>query len=194
MDLIRGGAAVVVAGLVALVVMLPHWLVGADPPAEPRAARGPSSAASAEITGAGADLARVAALFVDFARGDRPLPPSDGPVDVYVGGLLQRRLESVDLLLRDRWQVCPQGGYAARTCPFSPLVAVVGMGDDVAFLDEPPRHPCLAHAGAPEALTGLRGVTITTNRDETCTSYVAVRVYLDDAGLVVAVDLALAQP
>src|SRR5690606_37930995 len=103
MDLIRGGAAAAVAGLVALLIVLPQWLLGAESPGAVPVPSTPSTphadAPVVPTTDAPEELSRVAGLFVDFAAGKRPRPPAGGHVDLYVGGVHQRRLESVDLRL-----------------------------------------------------------------------------------------------
>ncbi len=196
MDLIRGGAAVVVAGLVALLIMLPQALLGDGSPSRPddSSSSPPPGTDTPAVTTTDApeDLARIAGLFVDFAEGARPLPPSGGPVELYVGGHHQRRLAFGDLRLRSRWQLCPPGGYADRACPFSALDAVDDLGRRPAFTEEPPGAPCVEKQDLPADLAGLRGVTITRRGGGDCSSYAAVRLYVDEDDHVRAVDLVLA--
>ena len=194
MDLIRGGAAVVVAGLVALLIMLPQALLGTGSRSDPDRASPSLGSGTSEVTTTDApeDLARVAALFVDFASGERVLPPSEGPLDLYVGGQHQRRLVSIELRLRGRWTTCPTGGYAGRTCPLSAIDELDRMQGRLAFTNEPPAGPCVTPRDTPADLADLRGVTISPVRVTDCSAYAAVRLYVDDTDRLRAVDLVLA--
>ncbi len=141
------------------------------------------------------DLRRIADLFADFARDKSPGPPADTPVDLYVGGVLQRAIPSGDVSDRRQWRVCPGGiGYAARSCPISALVPFVEYPGPIAATTRPPTHPCLAATELPGSLEVYRAVTLTPDENRDCTSYFAVQLFVNDAGQIIAVNLVLSEP
>ena len=75
------------------------------------------------------DLIRIAAMFVDRVRSNRPKldVPIDTPVDLYLGEELITTISAKDAYEdRDAWEVCGSGA-GDRTCPLSALDAVRSM-------------------------------------------------------------------
>jgi len=147
---------------------------------------------------AAADLRRIGGLFVDFARGTEPAhegPPADTPVELFIGGVLARVIPTARMADRHEWRACPGGiGYAARSCPVSPLTPFREYPGPIAMTTEPPAHVCAHPTALPESLDVYRSVTLTPDEGRDCTSYFGVQLFVNDVGQIVAVSLVLSDP
>lgn len=156
----------------------------ADRPARPRSDR--------RVVDPTADLHRVGELFLRFARSPRIGPPADTPIELYVGGRRARTIPGGRLDDPAAWRTCPAGGSAAGApCPFSPLDALRSYPGVIAVTVAPPEHPCLDED---DVRAAPRTVTLTPAAPQTCTSYFAVRLHVNDVGQVTEVDLVHAEP
>jgi hypothetical protein len=145
------------------------------------------------------DLRRIGELFVDFARSADPDhhhgPPADTPIELFIGGVLAKVIPSTRTADRREWQACPGGiGYAARSCPISPLTPLEEYPGPIAMTTEPPAHVCAHPTELPEQLDVYRYVTLAADAGLDCTSYFGVQLFVNDVGQVVAVNLVLSEP
>ncbi len=151
-----------------------------------------------EPTPVSVDLRRIGELFVDFARSADPDhygPPADTPIELFVGGVLQTVVPSTRIPDRDAWQTCPGGiGYAARSCPISPLTPLEEYPGPIAMTAEPPAHVCAHPTELPERLDVYRAVTLAADETLDCTSYFGVQLFVNDVSQIVAVNLVLSEP
>jgi hypothetical protein len=144
------------------------------------------------------DLVRVGELFVRFAHGHQPYgPPVDTPVLLLVGGQPSKTITAREAVERSSWEgLCPDaGGYAGRSCPFSFLEPLANAKEPVAISREPAQHPC-AHPTpvTPAEVGGSRLVTLVPNPGAACPAYVAVELYVNDVGQIVAANLIWSEP
>jgi hypothetical protein len=96
---------------------------------------------------------------------------------------------------RTQWETCPGGvGYAARSCPISPLTPFEFYPGPIAATSQAPAHVCVPAWDLPERLDGYRTVTLTPDEGRDCTSYFAVQLFVNDVGQIVAVNLVLSEP
>lgn len=146
--------------------------------------------------GAGADLQRVAKLFVRFARGKNSAPPADTPVTLLVGGE-QTKVIPGEVQPRTRaWASCPtEGYYAGRTCPINPVRTIAEHVGPLAFWTETPGHACAnPRPVAPGDVGATYSVSLTPDEGLDCTSWWAVELFVNDVGQVVAVNTVWAEP
>jgi hypothetical protein len=144
------------------------------------------------------DLRRVADLFTAFARHPhepRLGLPVDTSVELFVGGELQKVIPAAESTERRQWETCPGGvGYAARSCPISPLIPFEFYPGPIAATSQAPAHACVPAWELPERLDAYRSVTLTPDESRDCTSYFAVQLFVNDVGQIVAVNLVLSEP
>jgi hypothetical protein len=155
-----------------------------------------SEATTSDAGGPSDDLRGVAERFLGFARGDRDGVPADTPIDLYVGGILAKSIPSEQQGDRSAWQGCPTGvdSYAGRDCPISALEPLAEWSGPIAFSAAAPKHPCAHPSQVPSPLSAYGAVTLTPAADLDCTSYFAVRLFVNDVGQIVAVDVVWAEP
>jgi hypothetical protein len=143
------------------------------------------------------DLRRIAERFVHFARTPQPRQfalPVDTPVELFVGGALQNVIPSGRINDPQEWRTCPEGGYAARSCPISALTPFAHYPGPIAATTQAPVHLCVPAWKLPERLNVYRSVTLTPDEGRDCTSYFAVQLFVNDVGQIVAVHLVLSDP
>jgi hypothetical protein len=154
----------------------------ADPGAS--TAEGPTTTASTPA-GPGA----VADAFRAFARGGPP-PPMAGRVDIYLGNAFTGFVTKRTARDPAAWRTCTEiGTYAGRDCPFSALQVVRTHATVAGPL---PRGRCLARFGpVPPDLAERESVALVPSTASDCPDDFAVRLFTDEAGRLVAVDLLL---
>lgn len=143
------------------------------------------------------DLRSISELFLDFARSsdpEHPGPPADTSIDLYVGGELQKVIPASRINDRQEWRTCPEGGYAARSCPISPLLPFANYPGPIEVTSQPPAHVCVPEWRLPERLYVYRSVTLTPDESRDCTSYFAIQLFVNDVGQIVAANLVLSDP
>lgn len=143
-------------------------------------------------------LAGTARAFVWFARG-RGHPPVDTAVELFVGGEPVGTISATEATDPANWQGCPaSGSYAARVCPFSltallrPAAQAPRVGA-ISVSTVEPDNVCAPDGRALPAHLGTYS-TVTISRPGSCTSYVAVRLFVNTAGQIVAADLTVGEP
>lgn len=163
-----------------------------EPTAPPATAAETPPATPAPILLMPPDLDRVASAFVRFATGRNAYPPADTPITLYLGGRPVTTLAGRDVGDRTAWRICPEGGsYAGALCPFSALDLLVEHEGELAVTTERLEHPC-AHPTRPRVVG--HSVTLTPREPQTCVSYFAVELHVNDVGQVTDVDLVMAEP
>lgn len=130
---------------------------------------------------AGDDAAVVAARFVDFATGRVDTPPVDTQVTLYLDGRRVRSLDAARSADRD--------AYALRGVARS-AVTSIRDADGVRLGDLGGR--CLSRPSTPTD-TGGSQVRVVRPRHAACADDFAVRVWSNDAGQLVAIDLVRAR-
>lgn len=142
------------------------------------------------------ELRKVAGRFVRFARGNAEGPPADTPIILMLGGGRTKMLAGERQHRVRAWGSCPGGGsYAGWTCPINPVRLLRNPVGPLAYLAEPPDHPCAHPQPATPAEVGAsRSVSITPDEGRDCTSFWTVQLFVDDVGQVVAVNTVLSEP
>lgn len=150
--------------------------------------RAPSSSPAAASSGgpslrvpAGDQAARVAARFVDFAAGRLDGPPVDTPVVLYLDGRPVRTIDAARSAHPD--------AYALRGVAHSAVTAIRDA-DGVRLGSLADR--CLSRPSTPRG-TGGSQVRVIRPVHAACADDFAVRVWSNDVGQLVAVDLVRAR-
>jgi hypothetical protein len=135
---------------------------------------------------------QVGSLFLDFATGRKPYPPSDTPVGLLLGSRRVATLDTSQVGHRPAWRICPSSGsYAAATCPFSAIDVLRDFDGPIAITSQRPQHPCAARADTPY---DGHWITLTPAEPQSCVTWFAVVLGINDVGQVTDVDLVLAEP
>jgi hypothetical protein len=136
-----------------------------------------------------APIEEVARAFNSFAGGDDLAPPFAEVVRLYLGNQFQKSLTYDEAMDRANWEVCPNGTYAGRGCPFSAL-------ETLAAFDQRPTFRtfvagCMAEPLA-ETPTGLgsRMLVIGDAEPRTCAEDFSVQLWVED-NRITAVNLLL---
>ncbi|KAA1423170.1 hypothetical protein [Nocardioides antri] len=147
----------------------------------------------------------VAERFIAFAREKVDSPPANESVNLYVGGQLVTTIEQSHLDDPDAWQGCPagEGGYAARTCPFSavePIRELRSHQGPLRITAATPDLPCGPVQLIPREPTSRGHVAITAG--SSCADSFAITLSInadgdadgDGDGEIVAVNVAWSEP
>jgi hypothetical protein len=135
----------------------------------------------------------LALQFHAFAFGSGDLPPIGDEVDLYVGGAFTGFVTKDTATDRKAWETCTEiGTYAGRDCPFSPLEVLRDRGESVAVVDDPD-WKCLAKFddNLPGIASADATVIVPTRTPSGCAGQFAVKLYVNDDGELIAVDLFL---
>jgi hypothetical protein len=159
------------------------WLLESTAQCSPTPARGASQTEVARAT--------AAAGFLRYARGRTDHLPGDHPVRLYLGNGYQSTVHPPEDG-RAAWAMCVDG-YAARTCPMSPLTVVSDPSAPPIVNDEPTGVCLAARPEQPEDTGGTGSLTLEP-RDADCTGQYAVQLWFDDNGGITAVNLLIGEP
>jgi hypothetical protein len=141
------------------------------------------------------DPDRVGATFVSFAWGESPngIKFADS-VDLYVGNRRVRSITAEQARDRASWSVCPSGGYAEGSCPFSALDTIRRTKSPaIATAEHPALGACATGEQGADLPTG-RFVVLGVAEPDSCMSNWDVEIYYDDDLRVTAVNLLLGSP
>ncbi|GEP34671.1 hypothetical protein NSZ01_24390 [Nocardioides szechwanensis] len=139
---------------------------------------------------------RIGRLFVEFARGERDLPPVDTPVDLYLGNRFVKTISAEDSGVRSSYELCVPGGYAERSCPLSSIPLLAEGGDVELLADNPYELLSLLEPETPPQFRDRNAVTVAPTRDENraLLDTWAVQIGYNDVGQITAVNLLMGAP
>jgi hypothetical protein len=173
-------------------VLLFSLLLVNPTPASPAPSAEPTSAPLALTQ---PDLVRAGEAFLDFARGGAPDQHLlRHPVDLYLGGRLVHTIPGWRAVHRNSYgYLCPTSrSYAAYTCPFSPVRALLRHRGPITVTTRASEHPCVHD----RTFAGWRSHTVTLAPTGTtsCLDYFVVELAVSDDGRLEAVNLLAAEP
>lgn len=158
---------------------------------------GPASPPAERVCPGGTAAPRDRALAADLlSLADKPGQASvsfASEVRLGLGDQVNKKVSGRALRDPATWRICAP--YAERSCPFSAMATLAGMGEVTVNATRDPEDTCYA-GDAPAALAGRRVVRIESVLPAiaSCIEYASVDVYRNVDGKVTAVVLRLGSP